>query len=87
MNATDIIKALRCSTAVVPNRECGKCAYYYRDEPSPEMMEKYGDVPDDFWEGCDSDRIMLDAADMIERQERAIERLKKEAGIGGTAHF
>lgn len=72
-----IIKALRCSATVVPNRECGKCAYFCRDEPSPEIAEQYGAVPDDFWDGCDCDKIALDAADMIEQ-------LLKEAGNVGT---
>lgn len=87
MNATDIIKALRCSATALGTGDCEKCAYYYRDEPSPEIAEEYGDVPDNFWESCDCDRVARDAADLIERQERAIERLKKEAGIGGTDHF
>lgn len=77
MNATEIIKALRRSSSVVPNRECGKCAYFYRDEPSPEIAEQYGAVPDYCWESCDCDRIALDAADMIEQ-------LLKEAGNVGT---
>lgn len=76
MNATDIIKALRCSASIVP-RSCEKCAYFYRDEPSPEIVEEYGDVPDYFWDSCDCDRIAFDAADMIEQ-------LLKEAGNVGT---
>lgn len=77
MNASDIIKALRCSASIVPNRNCEKCAYFYRDEPSPEIAEQYGSVPDDFWDSCDFGRIALAAADMIEQ-------LLKEAGNVGT---
>lgn len=69
MTTKEIIDALRCSASANGMEHCDGCPYFYRDEPSPEIAEQYGNVRDDFWNSCDVDRIALDAAARLEELE------------------
>lgn len=65
----ELIKALRCSCKV-PNKDldCTGCKYRCLEEvddkiPVPADTEIYGVK---YWEYCDTERMALDAADMLE---------------------
>ena len=64
----EIVKALRCS-ASPKHSDCSNCKYRYLEEVS----DKIPCSPDceidgvQYWESCDCDRMVLDAADVIDR--------------------
>lgn len=66
----EIIKALRCSASPITERpNCEGCRYRVLDEVDP-RFNCAPDVEIDgimYWEGCDCDKICMDAADALER--------------------
>lgn len=72
--AEEIVKALRCSASVPrAERSCEGCKYRVLDEydgkfPCPPDIEIDGKK---YYEGCDCDQIVMDAADMIEELQKA----------------
>lgn len=73
----ELIRALRCCSA--SKSECDhNCKYYYvtPEEEIQAFLEATGqrrsDFKEDFWGGCDGDRICRDAADALERVADAV---------------
>lgn len=55
--------ALRCSAQFpVPGRDCDGCPYYVTGGVVDELVDQLGDT----WTYCDVDRMVRDAADMID---------------------
>lgn len=71
MDRGKLIFALRCSASVHPMDEelmCETCPYWY-EEKIPETLKAMADLEKDgeyFVNGCDVDKMAMDAADMIE---------------------
>lgn len=66
-----IIKALRCSST--PRPQCDHDCPYYKTASEEEInlfLKRAGErrdaFPVDFFSGCDTDQIALDAADILE---------------------
>lgn len=83
MNPNVIVKALRCSATAPP--DCKRdCPYFRIDLPTPAELAEIkacfapDDVPEKFFEGCDCDKIALDAATLIEQQLSEIETLRAD---------
>lgn len=56
--------ALRCSAAPpAPGRDCDGYPYYVTEGVADELVDQFGDT----WTYCDVDRMVRDAADMIDR--------------------
>lgn len=56
--------ALRCSAAPpAPERDCDGYPYYVTEGVADELVDQFGDT----WTYCDVDRMVRDAADMIDR--------------------
>ena len=51
------------------------CPYYRRENMNDELKEKLGT---DTWTSCDIDKVGMDAADQIERDQKEIEALREE---------
>lgn len=70
INVKALVEALRCSGSVLTDKEkCHKCEYCCRDEVDPKIPVP-ADYEDDgklYWESCDCDRMVLDAAELIEQ--------------------
>ena len=73
MNTKEIIHALRCSSSTGVAK-CKKNCPYFRRASEEEINEfltrhdlKREDFGDDFWDGCNCDKIAMDAADLIEK--------------------
>lgn len=72
MDREILIKALRCSATVKPKDwNCAECPYRTLEEvddriPCPPDVEENGKK---YWESCDCDRIVLDAAELLENME------------------
>lgn len=49
------------------------CPYYRRENLNDELKEKLGT---DTWTSCDIDKVGMDAADQIERDQKEIAELK-----------
>lgn len=49
------------------------CPYYRRENLNDELKEKLGT---DTWTSCDIDKVGMDAADQIERDQKEIEALR-----------
>ena len=63
----ELVKALRCSASVKPDK-CDGCPYRLLEEYDVEFPVPY-DVEIEgkkYYESCDVDRIAMDAADMLE---------------------
>ena len=74
MNPKELVKALRCtSTPGKPTGDCEMCPYYRRENLNDELKEKLGT---DTWTSCDIDKVGMDAADQIERDQKEISALK-----------
>lgn len=58
-----VIKALRCTSAVGITPNCGGCPYYAEEKVPEDIAEQFGC---DAWAGCDVDQICIDAAEMLE---------------------
>lgn len=63
MTDKEIIRALRCSSAVRVECAHDACPSYQKTELPEEWKGKY---PDDFLYGCDVDEIAIVAADRLE---------------------
>ena len=51
------------------------CPYYRRENLNDELKEKLGT---DTWTSCDVDKVGMDAADQIERDQKEIAELREE---------
>ena len=51
------------------------CPYYRRENLNDELKEKLGT---DTWTSCDIDKVGMDAADQIERDQKEIEELREK---------
>ena len=70
----ELVKALQCvSTPCGPTGDCEMCPYYRRENLNDELKEKLGQ---DTWTSCDVDKVGMDAADQIERDQKEIAELK-----------
>ena len=70
----ELAKALRCTaTPGGPTGDCEMCPYYRRENMNDELKEKLGT---DTWTSCDIDKVGMDAADQIERDQKEIAELK-----------
>ena len=70
----ELVNALRCtSTPGGPTGDCEMCPYYRRENLNDELKEKLGT---DTWTSCDIDKVGMDAADQIERDQKEIAELK-----------
>lgn len=70
----ELVKALRCTaTPGGPTGDCEMCPYYRRENLNDELKEKLGT---DTWTSCDIDKVGMDAADQIERDQKEIAELK-----------
>lgn len=71
----EIIKALRCSGTPRPKYDCDNCPYR-RLEKVQDGIPIEEDVIIDgekYWEGCDCEKIAIDAADLLEKIQRNME--------------
>lgn len=67
METSEIIKALRCAaTPIEESPECRECPYFVKI-PLTQIDIELG-LPEDFNYYCDSDKIMLDAAERLDEQ-------------------
>ena len=65
MTDQEIVQALRCtSTPGEFPEDCTGCSYYRKEQLGAEMKEKLGV---DTWPSCDTNKVGMDAADLIER--------------------
>lgn len=86
-NVKEVVAALRCvhSTTDNWNGDCKKCNYYEKatDEEKDEFCFRHNVTramfSDDFWDSCDTDRIGIDAADLLEDLAEIIARIPREA--------
>ena len=51
------------------------CPYYRRENLNDELKEKLGT---DTWTSCDIDKVGMDAADQIERDQKEIAELREK---------
>lgn len=75
IQVSDVIHALRCSSSEKAVCRGDSCPYFYKEAKETEeavaaFLEKHGytrdQLPVDFFDGCDVDRIARDAADRLE---------------------
>lgn len=79
----ELVKALRCTNDVTGTMkaDCKKCKWCHRctEEEIEEFCTKHkvnrSDYPEDFWEGCDCERIGLEASDTLEMLQNALKDL------------
>ena len=70
----ELVKALRCTaTPGGPTGDCKTCPYYRSENLNDELKEKLGT---DVLTSCDVDKVGMDAAEIIERDQREIAALK-----------
>lgn len=67
MSTKELVKALRCSATPGGAESCAGCSYRVVEQVSDEDAAKYGIAPGAEFESCDTDRIALDAADLLEK--------------------
>lgn len=80
MKDEEIVKALRCSAQIPSNEEqCAGCPYFVLEHPSEDDVKELGLEPEWQWKGCNVDRMALDAAGLIERQDVEIKALRGAA--------
>lgn len=70
--AEKIIKALRCSGSPGGPESCDGCPYKFREQLPEELWGEHGGK---YVEGCDTDRIVLEAADLLEKLVATKERM------------
>ena len=76
MKTEELVKALRCTSAPCGTTgECETCPYYRKEHLNDELKEKIGV---DIWTSCDTDKVGMDAAEQIERDQKEISELRKE---------
>ena len=71
----EIIKALRCSGTPRPKYDCDNCPYR-RLEKVQDGIPIEEDVIIDgekYWEGCDCEKIVIDAANLLEKIQQNME--------------
>ena len=72
----ELVNAMRCtSTPGGPTGDCEMCPYYRRENLNDELKEKLGT---DTWTSCDIDKVGMDAADQIERDQNEIAELREK---------
>lgn len=82
----EIIKALRCTGTPRPKYDCDNCPYRELNEVSDDIPIKEDVIIDGkkYWEGCDVEKIVIDAADLLEKIQRNMESdinfLKRKEG-------
>lgn len=70
----ELVKALRCTSAPGgPTGGCETCPYYRKEILNDELKEKLGT---DVWTSCDTDKVGMDAAEQIERDQKEIAELR-----------
>ena len=80
----ELLTALRCSITVKKrDTDCSKCKYRVLSPISDEYPVPVDVTIDgiDYWEGCDCDRMVKDAADELERLsnlKQTIDTIQKE---------
>lgn len=80
MDTNEIVKALRCSAQIPSNEEqCAGCPYFVLETPSEDDVKELGLEPEWKWKSCNVDRMALDAAGLIERQNVEIKALRGAA--------
>lgn len=70
--AEEIIKALRCSGSPGGPESCDGCPYLFREQLPKELWGEHGGR---YVDGCDTDRIVLEAADLLEKLVATKERM------------
>ena len=76
MTDQELIRALRCtSTPGGPLMDCEKCQYRVVEAVPEHLREQVGS---DEWEGCDADKIGVDAADRLTAVLGELERVTWE---------
>lgn len=100
----EIIKALRCTSMPRHKYDCEKCPYRELNEVNDDIPIKEDIIIDGkkYWEGCDVEKIAIDAADLLEKIQRnmesdinflkrkekeAEENAKKETGPGLKGYY
>ena len=61
--ARDIVRALRCTSTAGDVCVGNTCPYWFEEKVEGKISELIGD---DVWSSCDTDRVVMDAAEMIE---------------------
>ena len=70
----ELVKALRCTSALCGTTgECETCPYYRKEQLNDTLREKLGM---DIWTSCDTEEICMEAANQIERDQKEIAELK-----------
>lgn len=69
MKINEIIKALRCTSTPRHKYDCENCPYRELNEVNDDIPIKEDVIIDGkkYWEGCDVEKIAIDAADMLEK--------------------
>lgn len=70
---SQVIKALKCTTA--PGGKCtdDNCPYRTLDEVGDYLPEDVIIDGKKYWEGCDCEKIVIDAADLLEKIQQNME--------------
>lgn len=72
----ELVKTLRCLSAPGgPTGDCETCPYYRKERLNDTLKEKLGT---EIWTSCDTDKVGMDAANQIERDQKEIAALHKE---------
>lgn len=71
----EIIKALRCTSTPRHKYDCENCPYRELNEVNDDIPIKEDVIIDGkkYWEGCDVEKIAIDAADLLEKIQRNME--------------
>ena len=71
----EIIKALRCTGTPRPKYDCNNCPYRELNEVSDDIPIKEDVIIDGekYWEGCDCEKIVIDAANLLEKIQQNME--------------
>ena len=100
----EIIKALRCTSIPRHKYDCENCPYRELNEVNDDIPIKEDTIIDGkkYWEGCDVEKIAIDAAVLLEKiqrnmesdinflkrkEEEAEENAKKETGPGLKGYY
>ena len=70
--ARDIVRALRCISTAGDVCVGNACPYCFEEKVEGKICELIGD---DVWSSCDTDRVVMDAAEMIEAMLADNERM------------
>lgn len=76
MKPEEIVRTLRCaSTPGGLSEDCQGCPYYRKEQLGAELKERLGA---DTWPSCDTDKVGMDAADLIEHLAAENTALRKK---------